>query len=63
MDSLYGKYNGLLTNEELLKEYKNDENYTIDSETMNGSNIPTEEIEFNFKSIPEALKNAMLNGK
>lgn len=37
-----------LTNEELLSEYKNDENYEIDSETMRGSNIPTEDINFNL---------------
>ena len=37
-----------LTNDELLSEYKNDENYEIDSETMRGSNIPTEEINFNM---------------
>ncbi len=48
VDSLDGKYNGLLTNEELLKEYQNDEEYSIDSETMNGSNIPVEEIKFNL---------------
>jgi glutamine synthetase len=48
VESLDGKYNGLLTNEELLKEYQNDEEYTIDSEIMDGSNIPTEEIKFNL---------------
>ena len=48
VDSLDGKYSGLLTNEELLKEYQNDEEYSIDSETMDGSNIPTEEIKFDL---------------
>ncbi len=48
VDSLDGKYNGLLTNEELLKEYQNDEEYSIDSEIMDGSNIPTEEIKFDL---------------
>jgi glutamine synthetase len=48
VDSLDGKYNGLLTNEELLKEYQNDEEYSIDLETMDGSNIPTEEIKFDL---------------
>ena len=37
-----------LTNDELLSEYKNDENYEIDSETMRGANIPTEDINFNL---------------
>jgi glutamine synthetase len=36
-----------LPNEELLKEYFDDEKYFVDSETMDGSNIPTTEIAFN----------------
>ena len=39
--------NGVLSNDELLKEYRDDEEYEIDSETMDGSNIATEKINFN----------------
>ena len=79
IDKLDGKYEGFITNEELLKEYKNDDNYELDVETMQGSNITTKDIEFNPQAqselisalrnklqnskIPEALKNAMLYGK
>jgi glutamine synthetase len=50
VNNLKGEYNGILTNDELLDEYKNDENYEMDSETMvkNPNNIPTEEIKFNL---------------
>ena len=39
-----------LPNEELLKEYLNDEEFELDSKTMvdNRNNIPTEEINFNL---------------
>jgi len=79
IDKLNGKYEGILSNDELLKEYKNDEDYELDVKTMEGSNIPTEEIDFNPQvqselisvlrnklqnsKIPEALKKAMMNGK
>lgn len=48
MDNLKMNYK-TLTNDELLEEYLNDEDYTIDSETMvdNKNNIATEEINFN----------------
>jgi glutamine synthetase len=66
------KYGTKSTNE-ILDEYRNDDDYVIDSQTMDGSNIETEEIEFNINSnksgyvnngsvsIPEAVKNAMIN--
>jgi glutamine synthetase len=66
------KYGTKSTNE-ILDEYRNDDDYVIDSQTMDGSNIETEEIEFNINSnksgyvnngsvsIPEAVKNAMMN--
>jgi glutamine synthetase len=79
IDKLDGKYEGFMTNEELLKEYKNDDNYELDVETMQGSNITTKDIEFNPRAqsdvistlrnklqnskIPEALKKVMMNGK
>lgn len=37
-----------LSNDELLNDYKNDDEYEIDKETMFGSNIQSEEIKFNF---------------
>ena len=37
-----------LSNDELLNEYKNDDDYEINKETMVGSNIPSEEIKFNL---------------
>ena len=37
-----------LSPEELLSEYRNDEEYEVDVETMNGSNVPTEEIKFDI---------------
>ena len=78
MDNLKMDYK-TLSPEELLSEYRNDEDYEFDVETMEGSNITTEDIEFNPQvqseliselrnklqnsKIPEALKNAMLYGK
>lgn len=47
VNDLDKKY-GTLTSNELLNEYQNDEDYLIDSETMKGSNIPTEEIKFDL---------------
>jgi glutamine synthetase len=47
MKGLHKKY-GTMSNDELLDEYKNDKDYSIDSETMSGSNIPVEEIQFNL---------------
>jgi glutamine synthetase len=38
---------GTKSTDEILDEYRNDDDYVIDSQTMNGSNIPTEEIKFN----------------
>ncbi len=35
---------GTKSTDEILDEYRNDDDYVIDSQTMNGSNIPTEEI-------------------
>ena len=37
-----------LSNEELLKEYFDDEEFELDGKTMDGSNIPSEQIEFNL---------------
>jgi glutamine synthetase len=78
MDNLKMDYK-TLSPEELLSEYRNDEDYEFDVETMEGSNITTEDIEFNPQvqseliselrnklqnsKIPEVLKNAMLYGK
>jgi hypothetical protein len=78
MDNLKMDYN-TLSPEELLSEYRNDDNYELEVETMRGSNITAEDIEFNPQAqpeaisklrnklqnskIPEALKNAMLYGK
>jgi len=39
-----------LTTDELLKEYKNDDEYEVDSETMRASNIPSSEIKFDINS-------------
>jgi len=48
VNNLKGKYNGILSNDELLSEYQNDDEYEI-GEVMQGSraNSPTSEIEFN----------------
>ncbi len=45
-EDLNGKYK-TISRDELLNVYRNDDEYVIDTETMNGSNIPTEEIKFN----------------
>lgn len=44
------KYNGVLSNEDLLKEYQNDDDYQLDSEVMikNKNNISSKEINFNM---------------
>jgi len=34
----------------LLEVYRNDDEYVVDSETMDGSNIPVEEIKFNINA-------------
>ena len=39
-----------MTSEELLKEYKDDDDYEVDTETMRASNIPSEEIKFDLNS-------------
>lgn len=47
-DEIREKYNGIPSSNELLNEYRNDNDYEVDNETMDGSNIPTEEIRFNL---------------
>lgn len=47
-DEVAKKYNGILSTEELLKEYQNDEDFEVDVETMNGSNVSREEIKFDW---------------
>jgi len=47
MDNLKMDYK-TIPNDELLKEYFNDEEFEMDGKTMDGSNIPTEEIKFNL---------------
>jgi glutamine synthetase len=78
VNNLKGEYNGMISNEELLKEYQNDEDYEI-GDVMYGSKAnvePSQDINFNPQaqselisevrnklqnsSIPEALKNAMM---
>jgi len=39
---------GTKSTEEILDEYRNDDDYNIDSQTMDGSNIETEEIKFDL---------------
>ncbi len=58
-----------ITNDELLKEYQNDDNYELTDEMMESkANIKPgtqpEELTKNIKfdSLPEALKNVMMNG-
>jgi glutamine synthetase len=56
------------SNEELLKEYRNDDDYELTDEMMESkSNIKPgtqpENIEPNIGTIPEALKNALMNAK
>jgi glutamine synthetase len=45
-DEIREKYNGILSSEELLNEYRDDNDFEVDSETMNGWNMPSEEIKF-----------------
>jgi glutamine synthetase len=56
------------SNEELLKEYRNDDDYELTDEMMESkSNIKPgtqpENIEPNIGTIPETLKNALMNAK
>ena len=44
------KFGGIITNEELMEGYSNDENFKIDDEVMKANNIPTQEIEFDINS-------------
>jgi len=48
-DDLNGKYK-TITRDELLEVYRNDDEFVVDSETMDGSNIPTEEIKFDINA-------------
>ena len=59
LKGLNEKY-GTISNDELLKEYQNDEEYSVDSETMDGSNIPVKEIEFDIH-FPKSLIEDMMN--
>jgi len=57
-----------LSNDELLKEYKNDDDYELTNEMMESkANIKPgtqpEDINPNIGTIPEALKNALMNAK
>lgn len=48
-DEVAKKYNGILTSDELLREYQNDEQYELTSEMMESrANGKTEEIKFNI---------------
>jgi len=48
-DEVAKKYNGILTSEELLREYQNDEQYELTSEMMESrANGKTEEVKFNI---------------
>jgi hypothetical protein len=40
---------GGVTNDELMKEYYDDENFRLDDDVMNANNVPIQEIEFNKK--------------
>lgn len=68
MEGLSEKY-GTITNEELLSEYMNDDDYyNVDEETMGSKmNVESEVMKFDTESLikssslPEALKKAMLN--
>jgi hypothetical protein len=67
MNGLSEKY-GTISNDELLKEYQNDDDYELTNEMMGSkSNITPgtqpENIEPNMGTIPEALKNALMNAK
>jgi glutamine synthetase len=48
-DDLSGKYK-TISRDELLEVYRNDDEFVVDSETMDGSNIPTEEIKFDINA-------------
>jgi hypothetical protein len=58
-----------ISNEELLKEYRDDNNYELDNDIMESkANIKpgTQPENINTSStgtIPEALKNALMNAK
>lgn len=67
MEGLSEKY-GAITNEELLSEYMNDDDYNVDEETMGSKmNVESEVMKFDTESLikssslPKELKNAMLN--
>ena len=45
-DEIREKYNGIPSSDELLNEYRDDNDFEVDSETMKGWNIPSEEIKF-----------------
>ena len=75
MDGLSGKY-GTMSNDELLKEYRDDYNYVSDDDTMESkTNIkPQEEIDLvqNYidkrdnkivNPMPDLLKDALMNAK
>lgn len=47
-DEIREKYNGIPSSEELLNEYRDDNDFEVDSETMKGWNIPSEEIKFDL---------------
>jgi hypothetical protein len=48
-DEVAKKYNGILTSDELLREYQNDEQYELTSEMMESrANGKTEEVKFNI---------------
>lgn len=47
-DEIRERYNGIPSSEELLNEYRDDNDFEVDSETMKGWNIPSEEIKFDL---------------
>lgn len=48
-DGVHEKYNGLLSNEEIVKEYTNDDDYELSSDFMESkANVQTELINFNI---------------
>jgi glutamine synthetase len=50
-DEVAKKYNGILSSDELLREYQNDEHYELTSEMMESrANGKSEEIKFNINS-------------
>ena len=52
-----------MSNEELLSEYRNDDDYEVDSKTMDGSNVTTKEIKLDVTKLPKEIKEAMLKAK